>query len=60
MVPMWRMKGEGLDSVFTDEHQLRAISLGYVDSDIEVDEPLAINIRGKAVSARDYAISSPI
>ena len=51
MVPMWMMKGEGLNSVLTDEHRLRAVCLGYVNSDIEVDEPLSVDIRGKAISA---------
>ena len=51
MVPMWVMKGEGLSSVLTDEHRLRAICLGYVNSHIEVDEPLWVNIRGKAIKA---------
>ena len=51
MVPCWVVKGEGLKSVMTDEHQLRAICLGYVDSDMEVDEPLAVEIRGRAVGA---------
>jgi aminomethyltransferase len=51
MVPMWVMKGEGLSSVLTDQHRLRAICLGYVDSDIEVDEPLPVDVRGKAIKA---------
>lgn len=51
MVPMWMMKGEGLNSVLTDEHQLRAVCLGYVDSDIEVEAPLLIDVRGKGISA---------
>ena len=51
MVPMWVMKGEGLSSVLTDEHRLRAICLGYVHSDIEVDDPLLVDVRGKAIKA---------
>jgi len=51
MVPMWMMKGERLNSVLTDEHRLRAVCLGYVNSDIEVEEPLSVDIRGKAISA---------
>ncbi|MBW2710030.1 MAG: hypothetical protein JRD04_12345, partial [Deltaproteobacteria bacterium] len=51
MVPMWVMKGEGLDSVLTDQHRLRAICLGYVNSHIEVDEPLWVDVRGKAIKA---------
>ena len=51
MVPWWVVKGEGLKSIMTDEHRLRAICLGYVDSDVEVDDPLSVEIRGKAVEA---------
>ena len=51
MVPMWMMKGEGLDSVLTDEHRLRAVCLGYVNCDIEVDDPISIDVRGKSISA---------
>lgn len=51
MVPMWVMKGEGLSSVLTDQHRLRAICLGYVDSNIEVDEPLLVEVRGKTIEA---------
>ena len=51
MVPMWVVTGQGLQSVFTDEHRLRAVCLGYVDSDLEVDEPVRADVRGKAVGA---------
>ena len=51
MVPMWVMEGEGLTSTMTEQHQLRAICLGYVDSDIPVDEPISVKIREKDVAA---------
>ncbi|MBW1896479.1 MAG: glycine cleavage system aminomethyltransferase GcvT [Deltaproteobacteria bacterium] len=51
MLPMWSVEGEGLESRQTDEHQLRSICLGYIDSDIVEDEKLTIEIRGKAVDA---------
>jgi aminomethyltransferase len=51
MIPMWAVQGQGLDSVQTDQHQLRSICLGYIDSDIVEDERLAIEIRGKLVDA---------
>jgi len=51
MVPMWSVEGIGLESAQTDEHQLRTISLGYIDSDIVEDEKLIVEIRGKAVDA---------
>jgi aminomethyltransferase len=51
MIPMWSVRGQGLDSVQTDKHQLRSICLGYIDSDIVEDERLTIEIRGKLVDA---------
>jgi aminomethyltransferase len=51
MVPMWSVEGEGLESAQTDEHQLRSICLGYIDSDIVDDEKVTIEIRGKSVDA---------
>ncbi len=51
MVPMWDVEGEGLASAQTDEHHLRSICLGYIDSDIVEDERLTVDIRGKAVNA---------
>jgi aminomethyltransferase len=51
MVPMWDVEGQGLKSHQTDEHQLRSICIGYIDSDILEDEKLTIEIRGKAVNA---------
>jgi len=51
MVPMWSVEGEGLESVQTDQQELRSICLGYIDSDIVEDERLGIEIRGKAVEA---------
>ncbi|MBW1896472.1 MAG: glycine cleavage system aminomethyltransferase GcvT [Deltaproteobacteria bacterium] len=51
MVPMWAVEGEGLESVQTDEHQLRSICLAYMDSDIVEDDKLTIDIRGKMVDA---------
>jgi len=51
MVPIWVMTGEGLESVLTDQHRLRAVCLGYVDSSVEVDEPLLVDVRGKGIEA---------
>jgi aminomethyltransferase len=51
MIPMWAIQGQGLNSAQTDQHQLRSICLGYIDSDIVEDERLAIEIRGKLVDA---------
>ncbi len=51
MAPYWVVKGEGLASELTDEHRLRAICLGYVDSDLKEDDLLLIEIRGKSIKA---------
>ena len=51
MVPMWAVEGEGLASAQTDQHQLRSICLGYIDSNIIEDDKVFIEIRGKAVDA---------
>ena len=51
MIPMWAVQGQGLDSAQTDQHQLRSICLGYIDSDIVEDDRVAIEIRGKLVDA---------
>ena len=51
MVPMWSIEGKGLESVQTDQHKLRSICLGYIDSDIIEDERVTIEIRGKVVDA---------
>ncbi|MGD2030510.1 MAG: glycine cleavage system aminomethyltransferase GcvT [Desulfobacterales bacterium] len=51
MIPMWAVQGEGLGSTQTEQHQLRSICLGYIDSDIVEDERLVIEIRGKSVDA---------
>ncbi len=51
MIPMWAIQGEGLGSAQTEQHQLRSICLGYIDSDIVEDERVTIEIRGKLVDA---------
>ncbi len=51
MIPMWSVEGEGLESAQTDQHKLRSICLGYIDSDIIEDERIILEIRGKLVDA---------
>ena len=51
MVPMWSVRGEGLESAQTDQQELRSICLGYINSDIIEDERLGVEIRGKVVEA---------
>ncbi|MCK4603991.1 MAG: glycine cleavage system protein T, partial [Deltaproteobacteria bacterium] len=38
MVPMWSVKGQGLESAQTDQRKLRSICLAYIDSDIIEDD----------------------
>jgi aminomethyltransferase len=51
MVPMYGFEGEGLESSQTNEHELRSICLGYIDSDLIEGEKTVIEIRDKAVDA---------
>lgn len=51
MIPLWNIEGEGLSSVQTDQHGLRSICLGYIDSNIVEDDKVLIEIRGKAIDA---------
>ncbi len=51
MVPYWKSKGVGVESVLTDEQGMRAICLALVDSDIREGDSVAVEIRGRAVSA---------
>jgi len=48
-VPLWRVEGEGLESRFVDQHDLRSIALCYIDSDIPDGQSLQVDIRGKRV-----------
>jgi len=50
-VPLWRVEGEGLESRFIDQHELRSIALSYMDSDIPNAERLFVEIRGRMVDA---------
>ncbi|MEJ2726817.1 MAG: hypothetical protein P8175_19710 [Deltaproteobacteria bacterium] len=51
VVPLWRVEGEGLLSVQTDQRQLRSICLAYMDSDIVEDDRVSIEIRGNGIDA---------
>jgi aminomethyltransferase len=51
MVPMWTVEGEGLESAQTNQHQLRSICFGYIDSDIIQGDEITVEIRGKTVDA---------
>ena len=49
MVPMWTVEGQGLQSAQTNQHRLRSICLGYIDSNIVEKQGVTIDIRGKRV-----------
>jgi len=49
MAPVWEVEGEGLDSGLTETQKLRPIGLAYMDSDIQKDEKISIEIRGRHV-----------
>ena len=51
MVPTWSTEGEGLESAQGDQHQLRSICFGFIDSDIIEGDALSVEIRGKEVEA---------
>jgi len=48
-VPYWGVDGEGLCSTQTDEHELRSISLAYLDSHLIEDDELEIEVRGRRI-----------
>ncbi len=51
MVPYWKVEGEGLEAARLDQHALRALCLAYIDADIQNDEALSIEVRGRSVEA---------
>ena len=55
MAPFWSVEGEGLTSRQSDDHQLRAVALALIDSDILDDDRVEIELRGKSVGAQVVA-----
>ena len=51
MVPAWSFKGEGLGSEITDRHFLRPVALAYIDIDLQEQERVEVEIRGKMTEA---------
>ncbi|MFB3739315.1 MAG: glycine cleavage system aminomethyltransferase GcvT, partial [Candidatus Velamenicoccus archaeovorus] len=47
-VPYWVFDGEGETARPGAEHRIRSICLAYLDADVLEDEPVTIDIRGKA------------
>ena len=50
-VPYWEASGRGLSRRLADTHRLRSIALAYLDSDVEIDQPVAVEVRGKRIEA---------
>lgn len=51
MVPYLKAEGYGLDSKITDEKAMRAIGLALIDGDVELNDRVDVEIRGKMVAA---------
>ncbi len=51
MVPYWVFDQKGLIAKQTDDHQLRAICLAYIDSTLRDGESVCVEIRGNLVDA---------
>ncbi len=51
MVPYLKADGYGLESKITDEKAMRAIGLALIDGDVEIDDSVEVEIRGKKVAA---------
>ncbi|MEO1814570.1 MAG: glycine cleavage system aminomethyltransferase GcvT [Acetobacterium sp.] len=51
MVPYLKAEGYGLDSKITDEKAMRAIGLALIDGDVELNDLVDVEIRGKMVAA---------
>lgn len=51
MVPYLKAEGYGLDSKITDEKAMRAIGLALIDGDVELNDQVEVEIRGKMVAA---------
>jgi aminomethyltransferase len=51
MVPYYVAEGQGLGTNYTDETAKRAIGMAYLDSRIQTDEAVQVDIRGKRIKA---------
>lgn len=51
MVPYLKAEGYGLDSKITDEKAMRGIGLALLDGDVEINDPVEVEIRNKRVAA---------
>ena len=51
MVPYYVAEGEGMDTTYTDETAKRALGIAMIDSDIQTDDIVYVDIRGKRIKA---------
>ncbi len=51
MVPYWIFEGDGEVARPGDRHELRPICLAYLDSDLQDDDQITIDVRGRPVQA---------
>ncbi len=51
VVPYWKTEGEALASKLTDEKGMRAICLALLDSDIQDEDRVQVEIRGRKIEA---------
>jgi aminomethyltransferase len=51
MVPYWVSAGAGIDSTQTEEKGMRAIGMALLDSDLQEDDTVEVDIRGKLARA---------
>lgn len=63
MVPYFKTQGQGLSTVILEASGKRAIGLCYIDSDVLVDDPVEVDIRGKrlkaVIPARHMSVGAP-
>ncbi|MFC1719669.1 glycine cleavage system aminomethyltransferase GcvT [Pseudomonadota bacterium] len=51
MVPYWSVEGEGVESRFGDEGARRAIAMALVSSELQEDDEVEVEIRGRRTQA---------
>ena len=51
MVPYYVAEGEGMATTYTDATAKRALGMALVDNDVQTDDVLTVDIRGKMVKA---------
>ena len=52
MVPYWKFGGEGATMNITDENDRRALALAYIDAEIQPQQQLEVEVRGRRLSSQ--------